>query len=127
MKIQNKPVRLLRGREGLDEYVHEFRDRGVPPYYAGRQKILSEIEDACAAIWKRHRDGRSQTEGLTRVIYGAPGSGKSSTLVHLHDEWLGGSYVSSNKDGSDREGPAPVMVYSGDGSLFHSIGELSRG
>ena len=127
MKIQNKPVRFLRGREGLDEYVHEFRDRGVPPYYAGRQKILSEIEDACAAIWKRHQDGRSQTEGLTRVIYGAPGAGKSSTLVHLHDEWLGGSYVSSNKDGSDREGPAPVMVYSGDGSLFHSIGELCQG
>lgn len=54
-------------------------DRGAPPHFAGRQ---AEIEDIQAlAARSAHK------EGQTRVMTGAPGSGKTALLRELEARW----------------------------------------
>ena len=62
-------------------------DRSVPPYYAGRSEILADIEARVNLKWKRQEVNEPQASGMTRILYGAPGAGKSSTLMHLKRKW----------------------------------------
>ena len=62
-------------------------DRSVPPYFAGRHDIVADIEARLELLWKERKASGSRASGLTRILYGAPGAGKSSTLMHLRDKW----------------------------------------
>ena len=74
------------------EKLHDFLARGdksPPPVFVGRDGVLKDIEEAGATAWK----GRSETiagkqvqhgvAGMTRIVQGAPGAGKSSILAKL--------------------------------------------
>ena len=109
------------GFEGLKYYVRHFDDKNPPPYFAGRGDIISGIEDACMESWSRHCNGQTQNKPATRLIYGAPGAGKTSTLLHLRDEWDKGLYITRLPDGSKRPGPAPMMLcFTNDGQLHYA-------
>ena len=97
--------------EELRKFIIQ-EDRSVPPHYAGREDVLANIEDICSMLWSEHGAGESRSRGMTRVIFGAPGAGKSSTLYHLERTWLDGKWCSS------RTGPPPLMLYLGDPSTF---------
>ncbi|MCY4543441.1 MAG: hypothetical protein OXB95_13775, partial [Rhodobacteraceae bacterium] len=70
----------------LAQFIRD-RDRSVPPYYAGRADMLADIEECCLDLWKRRKGKEPQASGMTRILYGAPGAGKSSTLMHLKRKW----------------------------------------
>ena len=74
------------------EKLHDFLARGdksPPPVFVGRDGVLKDIEEAGATAWK----GRSETiagkqvqhgvAGMTRIVQGAPGAGKTSILAEL--------------------------------------------
>lgn len=109
------------GLAGLKIFVTEQTDKSPPQYFAGRKNIISDIEDACSSSWERHCSGISQGGANTRLYYGAPGAGKTSTLIHLHDEWREGAYITKHSDGTKRSGPAPAMLFSGSGSIMDSL------
>ncbi|MXW48434.1 MAG: ATP-binding protein, partial [Gammaproteobacteria bacterium] len=121
-RMQNigNPLQIPNGREGLTDYIRSF-DRNAPPYYAGRKRLLSGIEDICGEIWEKHEQNLQQRKGLTRVIYGAPGAGKSSTLMFLQHAWQQGVHMTADATGCERPGPTPVMLYSGSGGILHSL------
>ncbi len=103
MEKLSKPELVRR----LKHYIR-FKDKNAPPYFAGRKKVLSDIEDACELSWEMHRTkGAGQPEATTRVIYGAPGAGKTSTLKYLRDCWEGKSYATADESGAARQQPAP--------------------
>ncbi|MXX88689.1 MAG: ATP-binding protein [Boseongicola sp. SB0677_bin_26] len=83
--------------EGLLEFS-TAGDREAPPYFAGRADVLRDVGRAAERCWDHWTDGRGKTPGATRVIYGAPGAGKSSVLMHLERSWTGPG------------GGAPVML-----------------
>ena len=112
---------LPAGLGGLKTFVTKHTDRSPPQFFAGRKDIISDIEDACSSCWEYHSTGGSQDGATTRLIYGAPGAGKTSTLVHLHDEWAQGTYITKCSDGSRRKGPAPVMLFSGSGAIMDRL------
>ncbi len=119
------PPKSARNLEALKEFATADGDRSQPPYFAGREQILCDIENACEEIWRRHRlPGQKNLSGRTRLIYGAPGAGKSSTLLHLRDEWFKGRYATRRSDSSKRSLPTPVMIYSGDGNIFDNLKKL---
>ncbi len=92
----------------LEEFIDDG-DKDTPPYFAGRKKVLSDIEDVCAQSWGRHIGGKGQREATTQVIYGAPGAGKTSTLKYLKDCWKGKSYATPDASGAVRPQPVPVV------------------
>ena len=119
--------RDVRCFESLKAYAYVDNDRNQPPYFAGRKHVLSDIEDLCENLWRLHRLPRPiGFSGQTRVIYGAPGAGKSSTLQHLRDEWNKGRYATRRKDKSERSEPVPVMMYSGAGKIFNDLEDFCR-
>ena len=109
MQNIGNPQQIPSGREGLAEYVRS-NDRNPPPYFAGRKRLLSGIEDICGEIWKNHENNLPQRKGLIRVIYGAPGAGKSSTLYYLEHAWKQDVYMTADAAGCKRSGPTPVML-----------------
>ncbi|MXX88728.1 MAG: ATP-binding protein [Boseongicola sp. SB0677_bin_26] len=74
--------------EGLNRFA-KAGDRDAPPYFAGRQEVLEDIEHAAGECWRAWQDSRRTTPGATRVIQGAPDAGKSSLLMHLERSWSG--------------------------------------
>ncbi len=72
--------------EGLREFVRT-RDRSYPPYFAGRKDVIADIKTVCRTMWQNPRAGASQDKGMTRIIHGAPGAGKTSLLGHLERQW----------------------------------------
>ena len=72
--------------EDLAQFIRA-KDRSVPPYYAGRADMLADIEKCCLDLWKWHKGKGPLFSGMTRILYGAPGAGKSSTLMHLERKW----------------------------------------
>ena len=112
------------GYEGIEYYARaRALDKNLTPYFAGRDDILSEIEDDCMDVWQRHCSRQRQLSAATRVIYGAPGAGKTTTLGHLQQQWAKGSYVTPQSDGSPRKGPSPLMRYfSGAMELYDTAG-----
>ncbi len=126
MSIYKVSAKIPSGMEGLKQFAERYNDRSPPPYYAGRKRMLADIESTCTEIWQRTTHGQSQLKGATRLIYGAPGAGKSSTLIHLHDEWLAGRYAATHRDGTHRQGSTPIMLYSGDGHVFDFAPEFCQ-
>ena len=59
------------------------RDRATPPVFVGRQRELAFLRDTVAAA-------RSGAEGVTAVVQGVPGAGKSALCKRFEEE-LGGA------------------------------------
>ncbi len=95
----------------FDDFATITRDKDPPPYFAGRENVVADIENACAASWARHVSGSAQHSATTRVVYGAPGAGKSSLLRHLEERWANGDFVTLEAGGSVRAQPVPRMFY----------------
>ena len=103
----------------FEEFIDDG-DKNSPPYFAGRKKVLSDIENACAQSWERHIAKGRQRKAATRVIYGAPGAGKTSTLNYLRDCWEGESesYATPDKNGAVRPQPVPLVYLLESGSAL---------
>ena len=114
----DNPSQVPRGNDGLRVYTEEFRDRSAPPYFAGRETILLDIEKSCVSIWQRHQSNQLQIEGSTRIIYGAPGAGKSSLLKHLRHAWQQDHFVSRSLAELNLNEPTPAMLFSGAGTIL---------
>ena len=110
--VKGNPMQIPAGREGLARYIRST-DRSAPPYFAGRKRLLSDIEDACMDVWHCHENGLVQIEGSTWMIYGAPGAGKSSLLKYLQYAWQQGAYMTLDAAGRERPGPTPTLMYFG--------------
>jgi len=104
----DNPSSIPPGHAGLEVYVEHSPDRDPPPYYAGRHQLLSDIENTCKYVWKQCHNRLSTPKGTTRVLYGAPGAGKSSTLAWLRHSWSKGHSIAQ---GGKYDGPAPVVIF----------------
>ncbi len=94
----------------LEHYIAS-QDKNPPRYYAGRKDILADIENACALSWELYSSCRPQLKAATRLIYGAPGAGKTSTLMHLFHRWGNKEHVTLAGDASARTTPVPKIAY----------------
>ncbi len=76
----------------LDETgLREFTAAGEgspPPVFVGREDIISDILAAAERAWRPGR-GRHGEPKMTRIVQGAPGSGKSSVLAELESRLAG--------------------------------------
>ena len=81
----DKPVRTAERRDALRRYVKR-EARAAPPVFVGRRDVVRDLEKAAAATLDAWRAGED-FPGLTRVVQGAPGAGKSSLLAHLRRKW----------------------------------------
>ncbi len=95
----------------IEDFAIYSDDKNLPPYYAGRDDVIKDIETAVAESWQRWTDRQNQRQATARIIYGAPGAGKSSTLEYLQTQWATVGYTSRKEDGEERPGPAPLMFY----------------
>ena len=57
-------------------------EKSPPPVFVGREGVIADILSAAKRAWKPG-DGRHGEPGMTRIILGAPGSGKSSVLAEI--------------------------------------------
>ena len=77
-----------RGR--LRTFIIE-EDRGLNPVFAGRRDIRQIIMDKCELITERHLDktsARSSAGGMTQLIQGPPGIGKTSLLEKIREDCI---------------------------------------
>ncbi len=116
-KVIGNPMQIAAGREGLARFIRTL-DRSAPPYFAGRKRLLSDIEDACMDVWHCHENRLTQEKGSTWMIYGAPGAGKSSVLEYLRYTWQQGSYMTLDAAGCERPGPTPTLMYFGSAEAY---------
>ena len=89
-------------REALRDYV-AGEAREAPPVFAGRRGVVADIEATAATALARWRNGR-QFPGLTRVVQGAPGAGKSALLAHMEKKW------SAAREAGDSGTPVAVNI-----------------
>ena len=87
-------------REGLEEFVFGG-DKSPPPVFVGREDIFQDIEATSRRSWKGMESLVHGNPGDTRVVQGAPGSGKSSIIAELIKRL-------QDKMDSSRETPAVV-------------------
>ncbi len=74
-------------RELLEDYSKPLV-RQAAPAFVGRQDVLELIRDNCRVAMRAI--GRNEpAAGLTIVLQGAPGAGKTAVLTHLEKEWDG--------------------------------------
>ena len=79
-------------------------DRLPPPAFVGRQDIIADIEHAVAEA----AAGGTAVRGRTRLVFGAPGAGKTALLNELARRWRARA-----ADG-DASAPVPVDCEPGD-------------
>ena len=72
--------------EALKRFI-AVDERTVPPHHAGRHDVIDDIEERAAVMWWLHDNGAELPSGITRVLQGAPGAGKTATLKHLRRKW----------------------------------------
>ena len=107
-----KHIRFDEQREALRNYVGD-QARQVPPVFVGRQLAVEDIEKTAQVTLRNWREGK-RFPGLTRVVQGAPGAGKSSLLAHLEKKW------EAAREAGDKAVPLAVNI-----SLF-DLRDLSR-
>jgi len=82
------------------------RDRVINPSFAGREILQTKIDKLAKRVAQRQQEKVSGVaNGMTQVIYGAPGIGKSSLLEKIRQNCI-------NKMNNKIQGPItiPVMV-----------------
>ncbi len=72
-------------RDALRRFIRR-EARAVPPVFVGRQRVVRDIGEAAATALDAWRAGE-RFPGLTRVVQGAPGAGKSALLAHMEKKW----------------------------------------
>ncbi len=80
--------------------------RDIPPVFAGRTEVLADIEKAAEVTLRRWQAGKP-FPGLTRMVQGAPGAGKTSLLFHLQRQW------EKRRDAGDQSAPIAVNIRMG--------------
>ena len=83
--------------EGLQDFMIQSPAE-LPPVFVGREMAIRDIERTASNCWQSFRNRQAGPHKNTRVLFGAPGAGKSSTLMHLERSWPGPG------------GGAPVML-----------------
>jgi len=69
-------------RNGLQTFI-DGGEKSPPPIFAGRRRLLEEIEKAGRLVWQGAGAKAHGIPGKTQIIQGAPGAGKSSILAEL--------------------------------------------
>ena len=82
---------------GLRAFAFED-DRLPPPAFVGRRDVIADVERAVAEA----AAGGAAVRGRTRLVFGAPGAGKTSLLDELARRWR------ARAAGGDASAPAPV-------------------
>ena len=67
-------------RDGIEFFIGGS-DKNPPPVFVGRHKVLEDVVRVARRAWTLRETGES---GVTRIIQGAPGAGKSSILAELN-------------------------------------------
>ena len=68
-------------RDGLRQFV-AGGEKSPPPVFVGREGVISDIKAAALRAWTPGAAKQGEP-GMTRILQGAPGSGKSSVLAEL--------------------------------------------
>ena len=78
------------GLSDLDIFVDEGM-RSQPPVFLGRDAVINDIERAARVVYAKWASGSIDRKdpGMTRLVQGPPGSGKTSLLRHLQQRWEG--------------------------------------
>ena len=77
-------------RRALTRFASEGR-RAQPPVFAGRKAVIEDISSAAELAYEKWSSGGidAKDPGLTRLVQGAPGAGKTALLRHLQERWRG--------------------------------------
>ena len=93
---------------GLQAFALED-DRLPPPAFVGRRDIIADIEPAVAQA----AAGGTAVRGRTRLVFGAPGAGKTALLYELARRWRARA--------ADGDASAPVPVDCQPGELTSPV------
>ncbi len=86
-------------REALRSFTFE-EDRDLNPFFAGRTDIRRTIMEKCSIVTTRHITASSTSPpsgGMTQLIQGPPGIGKTSLLQKLRLDCM--THINQNPDG----------------------------
>ena len=67
--------------DGLRDFV-AAGEKSPPPVFVGRTEAIADIEAATRRAWKPG-ESKQGKPGITRILQGAPGAGKSSILAEM--------------------------------------------
>ena len=67
---------------GLQDFITRG-EKSPPPVFVGRGGVLKDIETAGETVWNGDGPGAHGVPGMTRIVQGAPGAGKTSILSEL--------------------------------------------
>lgn len=90
--------------DGLRQFVEE-KDRAPPACFAGRKKLIEDVHKAAGAMMYGATHGRN-VRGLTMLVQGAPGAGKTALLEELDRRWRQEASGRQKVEGV----PVPVMM-----------------
>ena len=78
-------------RQALAAFIDEG-ERAQPPVFTGREKVIEDIAGAAELVYRKWLSGSvdAMDPGLTRLVQGAPGAGKTALLRRLQERWRGG-------------------------------------
>jgi len=102
----------------LNRFI-KSRDRVINPFFVGREALQMEIDELNQTIMHRHQENVSGVaNGMTQVIYGAPGIGKSSLLEKIKQNCI-------DQMNNDKQGPKtiPVMLNDPENLTFEYLGK----
>ena len=100
-------------RSALTKFASEGR-RAQPPVFVGRDAVIEDISKAAELAYDKWSSGGidAKDPGLTRLVQGAPGAGKTAMLRHLQERWRGdpgpGRPISVRVSASALESPAEM-------------------
>ena len=97
--------------EGLAAFA-ERGDRDDALFFVGRKREISTVERLCAQALEASRPGLGARgrRGLTRLVQGAPGAGKSALLAELTRRWTAAVFGAAGKGGPGSLLSTPLPV-----------------
>jgi len=101
----------------LNQFINSG-DRVINPFFVGREVYQKKIDQLTQTIVQRHQDNVGDVaDGMTQVIYGAPGIGKSSLLKKIRQNCI-------DQLNNDKQGPKtiPVMLKDPENLSFEYLG-----
>jgi len=101
----------------LNQFINSG-DRVINPFFVGREVYQKKIDELTQTIVQRHQDNVGDVaDGMTQVIYGAPGIGKSSLLKKIRQNCI-------DQLNNDKQGPKtiPVMLKDPENLSFEYLG-----